>query len=296
MIKLLKGSMLMPPIQWLKTLLICRRRHALAPGPLAGALSALMAVSGLALFLLLAVPAKAHKLMSPESFDPQYFQRNIGLNLDENIKGLEATLEKAVIGENGETTKADAAWKAPYLWRLCRAKIRRSEKLEKKSAKMAGYEDAKGDCEKSIALSSGAADAHFWLGVGLGRWAETKGMMKALFALKTIKREMAETLKLDPNHGGAHHVLAEILWQVPGIAGGDKKKALSEFELAVKLSPTHSANYQPLAEAYLYFDRKDDAVKTLKAVEAIKEPADPAEYPENLADAKKLLTKLEAAR
>ena len=53
-----------------------------------------------------------------------------------------------------------------------------------------------------VTLSSGTADAHFWLGVGLGRWAETKGMMKALFALKTIKKEMAETLKLDPQHGG----------------------------------------------------------------------------------------------
>lgn len=209
--------------------------------------------------------------------DALYFHRNEPGKLEENIKGLEAL--------GGD---------AQVLWRLCRAKIRRTEKLEKRSAKLEGYEAAKNDCEKSVELSSGTADAHFWLGVALGRWAETKGMMKALFALKTIKKEMAEVLRLDPNHGGAHHVLAEILWQVPGIAGGDKKKALAEFELAVKLSPTHSANYLPLAEAYLYYDRKDDARKVLSDLQGLKDVADPAEYPDNLADAKKLIVKLDS--
>ncbi len=251
--------------------------------------AAAMAVSGLAVMAALSVPARANKLAPPESFDVQYFQRHVGGNLQENIDALEGILKSEVIGEGD-------SWKADYLWRLCRGKVRRGESFKTKAERMAEYESAKRDCERSVALSSRTAEAHFWLGVGLGRWAETKGMMKALFTLGTIKKEMAETLKLDPLHGGAHHVLAEILWQVPGLAGGDKKKALSEFELAVKLSPAHSANYQPLAEAYLHFDRKEDAIRTLRAVEAIKEPADPAEYPENLADAKKLLSKLEAGR
>jgi tetratricopeptide (TPR) repeat protein len=220
---------------------------------------------------LIALPGRADDF---KASDELYFHRNEPGKLEQNIQGL---------------TGSDAG----TLWRLCRAKVRRGETLKKKSDKMAEYDSADKDCEKSIALSSGTADAHFWLGVGLGRWAETKGMMKALFALKTIKKEMAETLRLDPQHGGAHHVLGEILWQVPGIAGGDKKKALSEFELAVKLSPTHSANYLPLAEAYLYFDRKDEARKTAEALSAIKDVADPAEYPDNLADAKVFLEKLD---
>lgn len=247
--------------------------------------AAAMAVSGLAVIAMLSVSARANKLLGPESFDAQYFQRNVGDNLQQNIAGLEGILKSDVVSE-GEL------WKAGYLWRLCRAKVRRGETLKKKSDKMSEYDSAKRDCERSVALSSGTADAHFWLGVALGRWAETKGMMKALFTLKTIKREVAETLKYDPQHGGAHHMLAEILWQVPGIAGGDKKKALSEFELAVKLSPNHSANYLPLAEAYLYYDRKDEARKVIVALQALRDVADPAEYPENLADAKVLLEKI----
>jgi glycerate kinase len=243
--------------------------------------AAALAVSGLAVFavLALAAPARATDI-DFNSIDKQYFHRYEGSNLQDNI----AQLEKL----NGTQSGADSE----VLWRLCRAKVRRGEKKEKKSDRLGDYESARKDCEKSVSLSSGVADAHFWLGLSVGRWAETKGMMKALFALKTIKAEMAETLKLDPQHGGAHHVLGEIFWQVPGFAGGDKKKALSELEQAVKLSPTYSANYQPLAEAYVYFDRKEDAIKTLKTVATIKEPADPAEYPDNLADAKKLLEKL----
>ncbi len=233
--------------------------------------AAAMAVSGFALLAVLAAPGRAADF---KASDELYFHRNEPGKLEQNIKTL--------TGSDAET-----------LWRLCRAKIRLGETFKKKADRLAGYDAAKRDCEKSIELSSGTADAHFWLGVGLGRWAESKGMMKALFALKTIKKEMAATLALDPMHGGAHHVLAEILWQVPGIAGGDKKKALKEFERAVELSPTHSANYQPLAEAYLHFDRKEDAIKTLRAVLELKEPADPAEYPENLADAQTLLKKLE---
>ncbi|MEK7232600.1 MAG: hypothetical protein AAB268_02195 [Elusimicrobiota bacterium] len=148
--------------------------------------------------------------------------------------------------------------------------------------------------EKAAALQPSNPDANFWHGVSMGRWGETKGIMKALFLVKPIKRAMETTLGLDPAHGGAHHVLGEILWQLPGFAGGDKKRALAEFEAAARLSPDYTANHQFLAEAYLYFKRREDAVRVLKSVEAVKAPADCAEYPDNLADAKALLSRLGA--
>lgn len=236
--------------------------------------------------VLLALPADANKLPAPESFDAGYFERNAPGKLAENVAGLEEAAQAPVIG--------DGSVRAGYLWRLCRAKIRRGEKKEKKAERLADYESARKDCEQAVALSSGTAEARFWHGVSMGRWGETKGIMKALFLVKPIKREMEATLALDPSHGGAHHVLGEILWQLPGFAGGDKKRALREFEEAVRLSPDYTANHIPLAEAYLHFKRKDDAVRVLQQVEVVSKPADPAEYPENLADAKALLKKLGA--
>jgi tetratricopeptide (TPR) repeat protein len=225
---------------------------------------------------LLALPCRANEFAAG---DELYFHRNETGKLDENVKGLEAVLAQ---GEN-----------ASYLWRRCRALVRRGETRKTRAEKLADYAAARADCEKAVALSPASPDANFWHGVSMGRWGETKGIMKALFLVKPIKRAMEATLKLDPAHGGAHHVLGEILWQLPGFAGGDKKRALHEFEEAVRLSPDYTANHQPLAEAYLHFKRKDDAVRVLKLVEAVKIPADPAEYPENLADARALLERLE---
>ncbi|PIR15618.1 MAG: hypothetical protein COV48_13350, partial [Elusimicrobia bacterium CG11_big_fil_rev_8_21_14_0_20_64_6] len=253
--------------------------------------AARIAVSGLPVLALLglALPAGAKKVRAPETFDAQYFQRNLDDNLDKNIADLEAVLQTGAMGPGEE-------WKGDFLWRLCRAKIRLAERKPKRSDKLDLYESAKGDCERSVALTPQTADAHFWFGVAIGRWGETKGLMKALFIIKPLKKEMAEVLRLDPSHGGAHNVLGEILWQLPGFVGGDKKKALEEFEAALRLSPRYTANHQPLAEAYIHFGRKDDAIRVLRMVEATNDPADPAEYPENLVDAKKLLAQLESTR
>jgi len=238
--------------------------------------------SGLTLlaFFVFATGASAVTLGQVASIDDHYFHRDKGSNLDASISELNDQIKE------NET--------APLYWRRCRSLIRRGEKRDRKADKLADYELARTDCEKSVALEPKSADGHFWYGVAMGRWGEAKGILKAMFLIKPIRREMNETLRLDPNHGGAHHVLGEMLWQIPGFAGGDKKKAIEEFELAVKLSPTHTSNYQPLAEAYLHFGRKDDAIKALKAVAAVKAPADPAEYPENLADAEKRLSTLGA--
>jgi len=240
-------------------------------------------VRGLALFAALAAfgaPARAADLAS---IDAAYFHRDQAGNLDRSLAEIDAALPASA-----------GAASADLLWRRGRTLIRRGEKREKSADKLADFDLARQDCEKAVALSSGSADAHFWHGVAMGRWGEAKGIFKALFLIKPIRREMAATLALDPNHGGAHRVLGEMLWQIPGIAGGDKKAAIAEYETAIRLSPNHSTNYQVLAEAYLHFDRKDDAIRVLKAVADIKTPDDPAEYPGDLADARKLLAKLTA--
>ena len=177
-------------------------------------------------------------------------------------------------------------------WQEGKALIKRGERRADKAEKLADFRRAEKDLEAAATANPGDALAHFWHGMSLGRLGETQGIMKSLFLIKPIRREMQETIRLDPKHGGAHRVLGEILWQVPGFAGGDKKKALEEFEAAVRLNPEHTSNYAPLAKAYIHFGRKDEAVALLRRVEAIKDPADPEEYSGDLADARRLLAKL----
>lgn len=229
---------------------------------------------GLVLGLALAaVPARAADY---SAIDAAYFHRDQAGKLDESLALLDAGLK-------------DAPGDAELLWRKGRALMRRGEKKPKKADKLADYLAAEELLKKAVAAKPGAVEAHFFYGVTMGRRGECQGILKSLFLLKPIKKEMAEVLRLDPNHGGAHRVQGEILWQVPGFAGGDKKKAIAEFEDAVRLSPNYTANYQPLAEAYLKYDRKDDAIKVLKAGLAVTQPTDPAAAVEDLPDLRKLL-------
>lgn len=228
--------------------------------------------------LLSASPARA---AAPDyaELDRLYFHRDQGDNLASDIAQLDAGLT---------ATPDDAA----LLWRRGRALIRRGEKKEKKAERLSDYVEAEKVLERATTLAPNDVDAHYWLGVGKGRRGETQGILNSLFLIKPIRREMAEVLRIDQNHGGAHRVLGEILWQVPGFAGGDKKKAVEELEASVRLSPRYTSNYVKLAEYYRHFGRTDDAVKTLKAVVDMKDPDDPAAYPEDLADAKNLLDKI----
>jgi len=229
------------------------------------------------LLLAGAAPALAEGGTRAE-IDRLYFHRDQAGSLEQSIAKLDELLK------GGEA--------ADLYWRRCRSIIRRGELRDGKSAKLDDYDLARQDCEKSVKLDDKDPDAHFWHGVSMGRWGEAKGLMKAMFLIKPIRAEMQATLKLDPKYGGAHRVLGEMLWQIPGFAGGDKKAALGEYETAVMLSPRYSSNYIALADAYVHFKRKDDAIKTLNDLLAISDPADPAEFKDDSADAKKRLADL----
>lgn len=209
--------------------------------------------------------------LSTAALDAQYFGRDRPGELEANIAALEAA------PADGEVR-----------WRLCRALVRRGER----GGGTADFDLARRRCEESVALSSASADAHFWLGVALARYGEAKGAVKSLYLVKPIRAQMHRTLELDPGHGGAHHVLGQVLWKLPRIVGGDKKGALAEFEAAVRLSPRYTANYVPLAEAYLHFGRREDAVRVLLAALLVSDPADPAAAPQDFAQARALLESL----
>lgn len=235
--------------------------------------AAARAVQGLALCALLAGVVRAADCAAT---DADYFKRNEPGKLDAAL----SVLEKAPQDDAG------------CQWRLSRALVRRGERKDGKKARLEDFKAAEDAGERAVKASSGTADAHFWLGVAHGRRGQTQGMMKSLFLVGPIRREMEAAIALDPSHGGAHHVLGELLWQLPGFAGGDKKKALAEYEKALELSPRYSANYVPLAEAYAKMGRRDEALKILDRLKTVTEPADPAQFPDDLKDAEELRKKL----
>lgn len=211
--------------------------------------------------------------------DRLYFYRHEGHNLEESIGRLEKLW-------------ADDPKDAAVLWRWGRSLVRLGERQAKKKEKIKLYELGEEKVKKAVALNPDDAEAHFWLGLAMGRRGQARGILNSLFLVGPIRREMEAALKLNPGHGGAHRVLGEILRELPRFAGGDKKAAVREMEEAVRLSPNFTANYVALAETYLAVGEKEKARAALEKVGEINEPDDPAEYPDDLKDAERLLKKL----
>lgn len=177
------------------------------------------------------------------------------------------------------------------LWRLGRSLVRLGEKRVSKSEKLVIFSRAESLLRRAVVLEPQSPDAHFWLGIAMGRRGETRGILRSLFLVGPLKREMREVLKLNPNHGGAHHVLGEMLFEIPMVAGGSKKGAVRELETAASLEPDRSSHFTALAEVYLSVGDRAKAKASLEHVFAIKTPADPSEYADDVQDAREMLKK-----
>lgn len=211
--------------------------------------------------------------------DTLYFHRNAGDNLERSI----ATLKNWIVKYPDD---------AEALWRLGRSLEKLGEKEKNKRKKLSDFGEAETALKRSVGLEPAIADAHFFLGVTWGRIGQTRGIFKSLFLVGPIKDEMHKTLEIDPNYSGAHHVLGEIMRQTPRFAGGSKKGAIRELETAFELQPEYTGIYTDLAEAYLDVGDKEKAKAVLKKIFDVKNPSDPADYPDDMKLAQEMLSKL----
>lgn len=241
---------------------------------------AALAVKSLGLAALLwALPARAAAQLPFAELDKIYYERHLEGRLEESL----SRIEKLLI-ENPEHPA--------LLWRQGRSLTRLGERQKSKKEKLKVFLLAEEKLKRSVAIKDDDPESHFWLGVTLGRRGETQGILKSLFLVGPLRREMETVLKLDPQHGGAYHVLGEMDRQIPGFAGGDKKRAVAQLEKSVELEPSRTSHHIALAEAYLAVKKKDKAIEILKKVAEVKNPADPAEYQDDFKDAEKMLAEL----
>lgn len=231
------------------------------------------------LVLALLVPAARAADPSFAEIDRLYLHRHQGDNLERSLALVEERLKSAPDDAGAH-------------WRKGRALVRLGELKKTKKEKVRTFKEAEASIRRSIELEPKVADSHFWLGLALGRQGQVRGVLKALGIVKPLRREMEEVLRLDPKHGGAHHVLGEMLMQLPGFAGGDDEAAVAELEKAIELSPGYTAHYAPMSEAYLEVGRKADAAKALRACLAVTAPDDPAEFAPDQAECRRRLEKL----
>jgi hypothetical protein len=146
--------------------------------------------------------------------------------------------------------------------------------------------------------------AQYEYGANLGKWAEARGISSSLGKWPDLREAMEKIIDLDTyydvNAYGANRILGRGYFKVPGLMGGDKKKAKALLEEANEETlhddygiSIYSTNVLYLADSYKKKSKKK-ACKMLKALVSV----DPAVYnadriPETKTDIKEAKKKID---
>jgi hypothetical protein len=142
-------------------------------------------------------------------------------------------------------------------WRRSRAYYHIGDDTHGNSEKLRLFDQAMQAGTHATELNPGGAEGHYWLGVSDGGYGEVKGMFKALSLTKSIRKEMETVIRINPSYesAGAYVVLGRMDFELPGLLGGSKKRAIQEYQDGLRLSPN------PLLKVYLADSLIDDGQK-----------------------------------
>jgi len=143
--------------------------------------------------------------------------------------------------------------------------------------KLAVYEQGRQAAKRAIELAPKSVLAHFWYATHTGRLGQTRGVMRSLFLLPTVKQESETVLELDPTFVPGYALAANLYYEVPSMLGGDLDRAEQMFRKGLGLAPRFTAMRVGLAKTLIRKGRLAEARKELQAVLDEKSP-------DNLAD------------
>jgi tetratricopeptide (TPR) repeat protein len=157
-------------------------------------------------------------------------------------------------------------------WRRARVYHMLGEVVTKDDDKLELFQRAIDAAKTAVKLKPNGVEGHYWLGGTYGRYGETKGKLKALSMIDDIRSEMNTVIKLDPKYedAGAYLILGKIDFELPGLFGGNSKRAIEEYEQGLKLAPTNALMKLYLSDSYYDAGRKDEAKKLLEELMALK--------------------------
>jgi tetratricopeptide (TPR) repeat protein len=153
--------------------------------------------------------------------------------------------------------------------------------------------------EAAAALEPGRPEGHFWTAVNLGGLAESFGLRQGLKHRGAIREALLKVLNLDPafQQGSADRALGRWYAKVPGLFGGDRRKAEQHLRQSLTYNANSISSRFFLAETLLDLDRKAEAMAELARI--LETAPDPAWVPEDREckqKAERLLTTLKQKR
>ena len=137
--------------------------------------------------------------------------------------------------------------------------------------KLAAYERGREVGKRAVELAPKNHDAHLWYAINTGRWGQTKGVLRSLFLLPTVREEIDILFQLNPKSVRAHSLAGNVAIEVPALFGVDKEKAEEHFKKGLAIDPKFTVLRVDLARLYIATGRYADARQELRRV--IKETA-----------------------
>jgi tetratricopeptide (TPR) repeat protein len=135
-----------------------------------------------------------------------------------------------------------------------------------KDAKLAAYERGREIGERAIELAPRSEEAHLWYVANTGRWGQTKGVLRSLFLLPTVRRELDVIFELNPRSAPGHAIAGAVLFEVPALLGGDRDRAEEHLRKAIEIDAHYTLPRVDLAQLLIATGRHAEAAGELRRV------------------------------
>jgi tetratricopeptide (TPR) repeat protein len=144
--------------------------------------------------------------------------------------------------------------------------------------RLAAYDRGRQVAKRGIELYPKHVGPHFWFAVNTARWGQTNGVVRSLFLLPTVKREMELVLQLDPDFAPAYNLAGNVYYEVPELLGGDLARAEELFRTGLSKDPRDTGIRLGLGKTLVKRRRYGEARRELQAVLDEKTPRNPADW------------------
>jgi tetratricopeptide (TPR) repeat protein len=133
-------------------------------------------------------------------------------------------------------------------------------------AKLAAYTCGREAAERAVELAPRSEEAHVWYAINTGRWGQTKGVLRSLFLLPTIRQELDVIFELNPRSVRGHALAGNLFFEVPALVGGDRKKSEEHYRKGLAEDPRFTVLRVDLARLLIAEGRHAEARRELHRV------------------------------
>jgi tetratricopeptide (TPR) repeat protein len=172
-----------------------------------------------------------------------------------------------------------------YMWGDVRARSR--------DDKLTAYDHGRQAARRALEAEPRNVAAHFWFATNTARWGQTNGIVRSLFLLPDVQREIRTVLDLDPRFTPVYALAGNVYYEVPALLGGDLAKAEEMFRTGLGQDPHYTLMRVGLGKTLIKRGRRDEARRELTAVLEERAPRNPADWTvKDVPEARKLLDRL----